>query len=158
MMKAKEIVELGTSLGITTAYLASVGSDVSVTTFDGAEQLTRVAKNMWSTLGLKNITPVNGDIDMTLPTFQPGAGRIDLAFVDANHTGEATLRYFDCLAKWGTENSVFVVDDIHSSADMDSAWHAIQQRNNVTATIDVYSMGLVFFDKHLEKRDYKVRL
>ncbi len=158
MNHAKEIVELGTSLGITTAYLASVGSDVRVTTYEAAKEVIRQAEKVWSRLKLENISVVQGNITESLVSYEPKGQFVDMAFIDANHTGDATLDYFNTLAHFAGADSVYVIDDIHSSPDMESAWHTIQKRNDVTATIDVYSMGLVFFDKNLEKRGYKVRL
>lgn len=157
MAEAKEIVELGTSLGVTTAYLASVGKDVHVTTFEGAANLAKIAKKNWERTKLSNITCVVGSIDDTLYNYAH-MRETDFAFVDANHTGEATLRYVSELMKYRKEKSIFAVDDIHSTPEMLSAWRDICAMDGVTATMDLYSMGLIFFDKNLEKRTYKIRL
>jgi hypothetical protein len=83
---------------------------------------------------------------------------LDLAFVDANHTYEATWLYFDVLAGKVHEKSVIVIDDIHYSTEMEKAWYAICADERVTTTIDLYQMGLVFFDKRYWRRNYRMRL
>lgn len=150
------IVELGTSLGITTAYLASADSRDHVMTFEGCPDVTEMAKLNWGKLGLKNIECVVGNIDDTLQAHL--TGQVDVAFVDANHTREATLRYFDILAQHVGRKSVIAVDDIHYSREMGKVWKEICSRKDVACTMDLQKMGLVFFDPDYLHKHYKLRL
>ena len=150
------IVELGTSLGITTAYLAAVDSQNRVVTFEGSEELAALAKANWEQLGLKNIVQVKGNIDDTLYNY--AREEIDLAFMDANHTGEAMLRYFDILSSHISQDGIVAIDDIRYSPDMYKAWKQIVVHPKVTATMDLGDMGLVFFEPHLERKTYLLRI
>lgn len=150
------IVELGTSLGITTAYLASPSPRNRVQTYEGADEVLNIARQVWRKLGLTNIEPVPGNIDDTLPKHCPK--QVDLAYIDANHTYEATMRYFRQLLPAVHRHSVIVVDDIHHSPGMERAWHDIQAAEQVTSTIDCYHVGLVFFNRHYIHRHYKMRI
>ena len=150
------IVELGTSLGVTTAYLAGVDTRDKVYTYEGCEAVAKIAKENWNVLGMNNISCLVGPIDAE--HLRGGLGYIDVAFVDANHTYEASMRYFDVLAQKIHEKSVVVMDDIHHSEEMERAWKEICADERVTSTIDLYQMGLVFFDKHYWKRNYRMRL
>ena len=150
------IVELGTSLGVTTAYLAGVDTRDIVYTYEGCEAVAKIAKENWNVLGMNNISCLVGPIDAE--QLRGDLGYIDVAFVDANHTYEASMRYFDVLAQKVHEKSVVVMDDIHHSEEMERAWKEICADERVTSTIDLYQMGLVFFDKHYWKRNYRMRL
>ena len=154
------IVELGTSLGITTAYLAAMDSKNKVVSYEGCEAVANVAKDNWKSLNIKNIECRVGEI--TADSLQMAVDRmseqVDVAFIDANHTYASTCKYFDVLAGKVHEKSVIVVDDIHHSKEMEQAWKAICADARVTSTIDLYQMGLVFFDKHYWRRNYKMRL
>ena len=157
--KGLTIVELGTSLGVTTAYLAAMDSRNKVVTYEGCPAVAEVAQANWEKLGLNNIACVVGEI--TVDSLQLAVDRlsgIDVAFVDANHTCEATLTYFNALASRVHEKSVVVVDDIHYNEDMEKAWKAICADERVTTTMDLYRMGLVFFDKHYWRKHYKMRI
>lgn len=154
--EATTIIELGTSLGLTTAYLASAGKQVHVTTYEGSPELAKLAGQNWQKLGLDNITCVVGNIDDTL--YKRSHAHVSMAFVDANHKGDAMWRYFEELKKGVGQSSLIVLDDIHADREMLDTWHRICQADGVTATIDLYSMGLVFFDSHLEKKTYKIRI
>ena len=150
------IVELGTSLGVTTAYMAAMDSRNRVVTFEGCEAVANIAKENWKALNINNIECRVGKIDVEQLTRD--IEHLDVAFIDANHTYVSTCEYFDVLAGKVREKSVIVVDDIHYSEEMEKAWKAICADERVTSTIDLYQMGLVFFDKHYWKRHYTMRL
>ena len=150
------IVELGTSLGVTTAYMAAMDSRNRVVTFEGCEAVANIAKENWKALNINNIECRVGKIDVE--ELVGDIERLDVAFIDANHTYVSTCEYFDILAGIVHEKSVIVVDDIHYTEEMEKAWKAICVDERVTSTIDLYQMGLVFFDKHYWKRHYTMRL
>ena len=166
-----QILELGTSLGITTAYLASVDSRNKVVTMEGSEAVLRVAQGVWKMLKLENIEWIQGNIDDTLYNIYMGergkvksergkekGERIDLAFVDANHTYEATMRYADFLLNRLTEKGILVLDDIHYSEQMERAWRELKADPRVTTSMDLYHVGLLFVDTHYLKRHYRIRI
>ena len=158
-----EIIELGTSLGITTAYLASADSRNTVHTYEGSGEVLRVAQGVWHALKLENIRWYEGNIDQTFlgtdsSLLISAPARVDIAYVDANHTYEATKRYADFLLDRLQTKGVLAIDDIHYSEEMERAWEDLKQDPRVTTTMDLYHIGLVFVDPHYLKRHYKIRL
>lgn len=153
------ILELGTSLGLTTAYLAAAHTQHQVVTFEGCPATAAVARATFAALHLQNIELREGNLDATLaPTLSALPNLVDFAFFDGNHRCEPTLRYFElCLTK-AHENSVFVLDDIHWSAEMERAWEAIKAHPQVVLTIDLFHVGLVFFRRNQPKQHFLLRL
>ena len=157
-----QIAELGTSLGITTAYLAAPYSRNHVWSYEGAHEIAQLAKKNWEALGLHNIHLVEGNIDETLSVSSArGQNAIpywDFVFIDANHTYEATKRYVMHFIPLLNEKSIIALDDIHYSAEMERAWQEMKALPEVTTSMDLYHVGLLFFDKHYIHRHYKLRL
>lgn len=151
-----EILELGTSLGITTAYLSSADSHNHVVTLEGSEAVLQVARGVWQALRLKNIESKVGNIDDTLYLY--AREKLDLAYVDANHTYEATMRYADYLLPRMHEKGVLVIDDIYYSEEMERAWTALKNDSRVTTSMDLYHIGLLFVDTHYLKQHYRIRV
>ena len=151
-----EILELGTSLGITTAYLASANSHDRVMTFEGSGEVLKIAQSVWKALRLENIEWVEGNIDDTLLVH--ARERIDLAYIDANHTYEATIRYLNALLPRMNEKGIIVMDDIHYSPEMESAWLHARADERVTTSMDLYHVGLLFVDPHYWRRNYTICL
>jgi predicted O-methyltransferase YrrM len=154
--KGLTMVELGTSLGVTTAYLASVDKRDKVCTYEGCAEVVEIARDNWKSLGLDTIECRVGCIDAK--QLETEIDELDIAFVDANHTYGATMKYFDVLAKKVHDKSVLVLDDIHHSKEMEKAWKEICADERVMSTIDLYQIGLVFFDKRYWRRNYRMRL
>ena len=150
------IVELGTSLGVTTAYMAAMDSRNKVVTYEGCSGVATIAEENWKSLGIRNIECRVGEI--TADMLERDLDKVDLAFIDANHTYTSTLAYFNVLAKKVHAKSVIVVDDIHYNPEMERAWKEICTDERVTSTMDLYQMGLAFFDKHYWKRHYGIRV
>ena len=147
----KTVLELGTSLGITTAYLASAAPQATVTTIEGSPAIAAVAQETFNQLHLENIRLVQGSFDNVLPSVLPHLASIDLAYVDGNHRYAPTLAYFHQLLPHLHNNSVLVFDDIHWSEEMERAWAEIQSHPSVRCTIDVFFLGFVFF-----RQEFKV--
>ncbi|MDD4968324.1 MAG: class I SAM-dependent methyltransferase [Paludibacter sp.] len=155
--KAQNTLELGTSLGLTTAYLAAPSAFIKCISLEGCQEIADIAIENFKALDIKNAQIVVGDIDLTLPKVLNEFNQLDLIFIDANHKSEAVLSYFEqCMAKVHSD-SVMVVDDIYWSADMEKAWKVIKTHPRVMATIDLFQLGIVFFNTDLHKKHYKMR-
>ncbi len=154
--KCQAVLELGTSLGITSAYFAQAASKVF--TLEGSTAIASIAKENFSRAGFANIEQVLGNFDEILPSLLSKINSPDLVYVDGNHRYEPTVRYFNWLYPHLHEYSIVVFDDIHWSAEMEQAWHEIIADERVTLSIDLFFIGIVFFRKEfLVKQDFQVR-
>ncbi|MFL5728075.1 MAG: O-methyltransferase [Cytophagaceae bacterium] len=152
------VLDLGTSLGITTLYESFAREQATIYTFEGCPNTARIALRNFHRLKRKNINLIEGNIDNTLPALLPKISKIDFVFFDANHRFEPTINYFNiCLSK-AHEYSVFIFDDIHWSEEMEQAWEKIKADERVTLTIDLFYIGLVFFRKKQPKQDFKLKV
>ena len=154
--KPNTIVELGTSLGITTAYIASANKTSGVFTLEGAKNIATIAHENFEKLGVQNIKQIQGNFDDTLPQLLSQIQKIGLAYVDGNHRKAPTLSYFQQLLEKSNEQSILIFDDIHWSKEMEEAWKEIQQNKDVTLTIDFFFIGLVFFKKDFKAKQHFV--
>lgn len=156
-IKAKNVLELGTSLGITTAYLAGSSTNIKCVSIEGSKNIAAVAQQNFDMLNLSNIEIVCDDINKRLTQVIDGFKTLDFVFIDANHKLPEAYIYFEkCLPKIN-ENSILVMDDIYWSDDMKKAWNMVKNHWCVTATFDLFDIGIVFFKPELNKKHYKIR-
>ncbi len=148
------VLELGTSLGINTAYMAKANPSVSVYTLEGCPNISGLARKHFDQLQLENIEIITGNIDDTLPGLLKSINTAAFVFFDANHTEEATLQYFEMCLRHKSEDSIFVFDDIHLSNAMHRAWEKIRTHEEVTHSMDIFDAGIVFFKKGLQPGHY----
>ncbi|MEO5946819.1 MAG: class I SAM-dependent methyltransferase [Chitinophagaceae bacterium] len=156
--KPKQILELGTSLGITTSYLALGNTAAIVITMEGSEKVAEVAHKNFEGLELQNISIRTGNFDHTLPDVINNQPPYDFIFVDGNHRQEPTERYFTELLTRINNNSIMIFDDIHWSKEMEMAWDSIKSHTEVRCTIDLFFIGIVLFRKEfLDKEHFVIR-
>jgi len=156
-MQPKVMLEIGTSLGISTLYQAKACPDAAFITMEGSPQTAQLAAKNFQLLKANNIKQVTGNFDETLSQVLKTVTSIDYVFFDGNHRKEPTLSYFKQCLPLASDNCVFVFDDIRWSADMFQAWQEVIKEPSATVTIDLFSFGLVFFRKGQVKEHFTLK-
>lgn len=156
-LKPRNIIELGTCLGITSLYLQKASPEAKVYTLEGCPQTAGEAQKIFNQSGENHIKLITGDFDNNLQPLINSLDRLDLVYIDGNHQKQATLNYFNwCLPKVH-ENTMLIFDDIYWSKGMEEAWNIIKAHPDVTITVDLFWIGLVFFKKGQAKEDFLIR-
>ncbi len=154
----KTIVELGTSLGITTAYLSSANSNAKIYTLEGSSEIAQTARKTFQFLQLENIELLEGEFQKTLPGLINSLNSVNFIFIDGNHRRTPTVEYFRLFLEKSTENTIFIFDDINWSEEMERAWGEIIHHPQVTTTIDLFFIGIVLLKKDFKSKQYfKIR-
>jgi predicted O-methyltransferase YrrM len=153
----KNILELGTSLGISSAYMSISKSNPAITTFEGCPNTLEIAKENFTKLQIENINAIVGNIDNTLPAYLMHILDFDLVYIDANHRFAPTLVYFELLKQKAKPNSCIIFDDIYWSAEMTKAWQVIKADKTVSVSLDFFEIGIVFFRENIEKQDFVLK-
>lgn len=156
-LNPRNSIELGTCLGITTAYLAKAVPDTKIYSIEGCPMTAAIASENLKKLHLTNVEVLVGNFDVVLPGLIEGLPEIDFVFIDGNHTKKGTLDYFNRLLTKLSPNSLIIFDDIYWSKEMKEAWQEIKAHSEVSVTIDLFRMGLAFVRRAQEKEDFYVR-
>lgn len=152
-MEATSILELGTSAGVTSLYLAKQ-PQCKVVTFEGNEALINIALNNFESFETKNIKLIEGNLDSTLSDYLQNPAKIDFALMDANHRYEPTIRYFNLLTKRIAQKGIIVLDDIYHSEEMAKAWKELSHHELVYGSADLFRCGILFFDPALNRQHF----
>ncbi len=152
---SKVIVELGTSFGLNTLYLAQKEGS-KVISFEGSQNIADVALTNFEYFNKSNIELITSNIDSSLPKFTNSRISIDFAYLDANHRYQPTLNYFNEIIKRMHDDSILILDDIYWSEEMTQAWNKIKSHPQVTQSIDLFDVGIVFFKPNLVKTNYRL--
>ena len=155
--KPQHILEIGSSLGMSTSYMALGNPEAQITTLEGCPAIAEIAKENYFKLGFSNINMVVGQFEDSLDDVIADQS-FDLIFFDGNHQKKPTVTYFEKCLKSAHEDSVFIFDDIHWTEEMEAAWDHIRNHNKVTLSVDTYKWGLVFFHKGRGKEHFTLRI
>jgi predicted O-methyltransferase YrrM len=148
------IIELGTSLGITTSYLSKANPAASITTIEGSETVAETAREIFKKLACTNIQSLTGNFDDLLSSIIQHRSSVDLAYIDGNHRREPTINYFEQILTKTNDSSIFIFDDIHWSKEMEEAWERIKEHPSVRCTIDIFFLGFVFFRQEFKEQQH----
>ncbi|HYV91046.1 MAG TPA: class I SAM-dependent methyltransferase [Chitinophagales bacterium] len=153
----RRIVEVGTSLGLTSLYFSSISKEAKVITVEGDSQLAALAMKNFQSLERKNIELLQGSFEEKLPEALSQLTLIDLGYLDGNHRKEATLSYFNSMLPFTHEKTILIIGDIHWSPEMKGAWNEITSQPQVTLTLDLFYVGIIFFRTELLKQNFVLR-
>jgi predicted O-methyltransferase YrrM len=152
------IIELGTSLGVGTCYLAlNMLPESRLYTIEGSESLHFFGIKNCDIFQQDNIIPVLGNFNEILPDLLNEVNSVDLVYLDGNHKKLPTIRYFEELLPKLNSGSVLIFDDIHWSQEMEEAWNFIKSHDSVKLSLDLFQVGIIFFKKELSKEDFILR-
>ncbi|HWZ34618.1 MAG TPA: class I SAM-dependent methyltransferase [Mucilaginibacter sp.] len=157
-LQPQNIIELGTSFGVTSIYLQKAAPHAHVYTLEGCPEIANIARESFAKAGAADIELIPGNFDDTLKGVIDRLDKIDFVFVDGNHKKDATLRYFECCLPKVHEHTLLIFDDIYWSAGMKEAWAQIKAHPQVTVTVDMFWMGLVYFRKGQVKEHFVIRI
>jgi len=155
--KPATILELGTSIGFSTMYMALAHPATKIYTVEGCPKKAEQAQSNFKTLGVENVEQHVGRFDIVLPDLIQQVKDVDFVFIDGNHTYKSTIKYFEMLLPIANNDTVFVFDDIHWSDGMERAWNVIAKHNQTTVSIDIFRFGIVFLKKELSKQHFVIK-
>lgn len=159
---AKQGIELGTNVGISSAYigigLQRANDQFKFVTLDASVYRQRLAKGIHQKIGLSNITYLPGLFEETLSDAISRLGKIDFAFIDGDHTYKSTLSFFEQFHEVAVDNAVFVFDDIRWSDGMLKAWQMLEKDPRIAVSIDFDRIGICIVGKATGKPPLNFKL
>lgn len=150
------VLELGTNLGMGAAYLASANSFTHVKSLEGCPNLSAAARIILSSVGIKNVDVITGKFSSTLINTCRELESIDMVFIDGDHSYQSTVDNYKTIKSFLHSKSVVIFDDIYWSDGMKKAWEEVKKDKDVVLSIDVFTLGIIFFDKELHKGELKI--
>ena len=153
-IKPKTMLEMGTSLGISTIYQSQAALNAQFITLEGDPRIAELAQMHLDDFKVKNVELIEGTFDQTLFPALQKLKKLDYVFIDGNHRLAPTIEYFHNCLEFAHDGSVFIFDDIHWSDEMEQAWEQVKAHPKVKISIDLFHMGIVFFRKEQREKEH----
>ena len=81
----------------------------------------------------------------------------DFAFYNIKNNESLTLSEFMNHLKYFHNNSIVAINNIHQTREIEEVWRKIITQKEVTISIDLFFIGLVFFRKEQVKENFIIR-
>jgi predicted O-methyltransferase YrrM len=154
--------ELGTCMGISTAYLSAaleLNCRGKVTTLEGGLSLASLARDNLRKLDLKRFKVVCGRFQDTLQKALRDHPSVDFAFIDGHHDERATMEYFESFLPFLAEGAVLVFDDISWSRGMRRVWKSIAAHKRIRVSVDLLRVGVcILSGAHVRETKSRYRI
>lgn len=154
--KSKHILQLGPSMGLSTLYLTSYASDLKCIALENVPEFATIARIAFDKAARNPVDLRVGRYKDLLPKALDDMGQLDFVFFNTLYEQQNNGWLFEECLKHVHANTIFVFEGIKDSRKMREFWQEVCSHPEVTVTIDLYSMGIAFFNKKLHKKDYIV--
>lgn len=145
------LLDIGTSSGLPLLYMSFVNSSTRCVTLDVENNTNDFAKELFRER--KNIEFHTGEITSELVNVLGSMQSLD--FIRLNYLCANDDVFEKCLDKIHS-GTMMVVEGIHATKAMENWWNRLVDNEYVGITFDLYSVGIVFFDKTKIKQHYLV--
>jgi len=149
--KAKSVLQIGISEGWQAMYLNAAAEQLIV--------LDRSKDKLVEASGLNNplkpLRAISGEYPLAVKKAIKELPSLDILYLNVSADPVLTKNLFDRCLPYVHSNTVFVLDGIRKK-EMKPVWKYISQRSDIPVTMDLCSLGLVFFDRKMYKRNYKL--
>lgn len=152
----KNILEIGTSYGTSTAAISCASKNLNITTLEKCEKVGGIANHLFKKYHLKNITLLVEDYQASIRSIKNKT--FDLIYLSKKHDELVTLDFFKSCLPFVNNNSVIVFENIHRSKEMERVWEKVKSHSKVSITMDTFQWGLVFFRKEQHKEHFTIRI
>ena len=152
----KTLVELGTSLGLTSLYVSKAIPKSTLYTIEGCPNLFNFSKKLFQRQEAKNIISLNGNFNSELLELLSKIDSLDFLYIDGNHAYEPTMAYFKMALQKKNASTIIVFDDIYWSNEMERAWKEICANTEVTLSLDLFYFGIIFFRPEQKNKEHFV--
>lgn len=155
----RNVLEFGTSLGISAAYIASGTTEGRIKTVEGDPSIAQKANALFQKINTPHISLTVKTFESFISNDIEAGETFDLIFLDGNHKKDAVLKYYSALEAHVTERTIIIIDDIYWNSEMQSSWQELISKPRVTQSVNCFHFGLLFFRQDfLNKQNHIVRL
>lgn len=153
------ILEIGSSLGITTSALALGNPKAIILSLECCTNALTITENLFrKKFSNSNYEFINTEYEYFLKSCSLQPTIFNLIYFDGNHSKTATLNYFELLLPSICNETIWIFNAIHRSEAMEEAWKIIKEHPKTTVTIDTFHLGFVFFRKEQLKEHFVIRI
>lgn len=148
--KAEKILEIGSGYGVNTLCLTASSATTECICVEVSEEKSSEAKLLYEKWNRK-ITLYTDDIE--LPTLFEKQDCIYINLSNYNFLPSELNQYLQSLSY---EKTFIIVEGIRTNKQSQMLWRSIMNMESRTVTLDLFNMGILFFDTKLYRWNYKI--
>lgn len=146
---SKNILEIGSGYGLNTLCLTAHATNTLCTCVETCPQKYNLAQNLYDDWGRK----INLHTEKHLPDLPE---KQDCIYVDLTNYNQLPEDFNDYLVRMSNENTFIIVKGIRTNKHNQALWKSIMNIESRTAVLDLFNLGILFFDTKLYRWKYQI--
>ncbi|MDR0824548.1 MAG: class I SAM-dependent methyltransferase [Prevotella sp.] len=147
--EASRILEIGTGYGVNALCLTAPSGNITCTCVEAANKKYTIAERLFENWN-RNIVLYKGG---ELPLLKE---KQDCIFIDLNNYNSLSLDVCDYLSDISHEKTFIIVKGIRTNRRNQALWRNIMNMESRTVVLDLFNIGILFFDKTLYRWNYQI--
>jgi hypothetical protein len=98
-----------------------------------------------------------GDVEDVLPKLLNSRGSFDVLIVSINKQYMSENWFIDLVVKYSKPDSILIVNNLHRSENIEAFSKQLLKRSESSVFLDLFHLGIFFFNPQLQKEKYIVR-
>lgn len=155
--KPKTIVELGTTMGFSTLYLATPNSQAHVITLSEKKEISDLAKNNFKKSSVCNILLKEGGIESNFRKLIQEQVQFDFLSINCTMLPRGFYSYCNTLLQTGSFGGVIVINEPYFWESNRDDLKKIKLHDQVRVVIDLFHIVILILDSNLQKEEFVLR-
>jgi predicted O-methyltransferase YrrM len=154
--KCHSVLQVKGSTGVMSLYLSQASrNNCECYILENRLGLLNPVRAYANSCRLKNLHFLEGDYEQNLEKLKSTQASFDLIFINQSGDPEKTLEAIHFSQGFIHEKTVLIIDGIMRNKAMKTLWKRIKNHPETRVTIDLYALGIIFFNTKLHKKNYK---
>jgi len=152
--KPTTVLQIGSVTGIMSLYLANASKRCKYYFLEEREGLFD-SYDFIQNHQLDNLIMKEGDYEVQLKELKTELPEVDLIHLNLRGDTEKTEKVIKLLIPFIHKNTILLIDGIGINKSMQKFWSGFIQTHSISVSLDLYALGIVFFDKKYHKQNFK---
>ncbi len=154
--KCRSVLQIGSSTGIMSLYLGMASrNNCRCIVLEERQALAECARMLAEKKRLDNLSFLQGKYEELLRNLTSSVHEMDLIFVNTRGDAFLSERVIRESLSLIHENTILVIDGIGNNKPMRDLWKRLKNQPQTRVSIDLYAMGMFFFNEKLHKQHYQ---
>lgn len=154
--KCRTVLQIGGSTGIMSLYFSmSAPKTCTCWVLEERGDLLNEIREFTEHRNLNKWRISYGAYEESLSKLKNLLKTADILFLNQFGNPELTKRAFDLSQSFIGENTILIIDGIEANKKMRSLWKEWQNLPDTQVSVNLYALGILFFNKKLQKQHYK---
>lgn len=153
----KIIIFAGAEFSAAPLYMAAAKAEATIFAAESTMQAAKVLEQCSRRANIRNISLISPNKDKTLRDLLSSVEKIDMVYFNTSASASRLPEYYEMFKSKADNDSVFIFEKPRHTKQSAEFWNSVQKDSDISLSLDLYGIGIVFFKKELSKQHFLIK-